>query len=702
MAAAHPTFVTPSSFPMFPPWSSTHYPVARTPLLPPNHPQSARQHNHHRHTNSFTKFRPLLSLQLIAWSRPCHHPPWGIYGIIVPSATSIIPSMLTSQSLRTLTTHDGRGRPKNTLSQLLAVTSLAANARKPPKMKANKLFTKVYYGGPVSHRPGLGRSKLTDGLIRQKIKQNSRSMTRLLGLQPITKTLSGGAEPTLTSTMSHHPKSRSTLSLRGLLVLPPHVGLKTSARKGKAILQLNDDHDDDEYEDVGATDDEASVPATRGFVTPNPDPNTSQSPPQATETSTNVTTDHSSDHLLPGPVPGKHVAADQFELVPDDVTVRPKFSPQESTDDLLNGAAYGGSLLLSQSTGLTRKIDLHRTSIATSPETKPVSPSVDESNEKLNPSSSHNDNVASAPSQTSSSSSEPLAGPTAIKRKPTPKFSNNFSSFLAPDTHTHTQSDTRTQQRLWLQRENSLMDVPHLDANNLNNFSNLSLSNLMFAHNQSTTNMTQFASGSSSGSKSNILGDSNDVTPSGSSGGAIGSTTGGEVSLQGALQGALVTTPSTTSEPTNLNQFLRSVLSSNSRVLQKMELERFSREYLSVRRYQNPVAELLDRINHLNHTDQININKRERRQKPLLKLSDIEAESSAIVLRLWQEAVALCTGPSGYPSHGSLAPRITQSHDGSTQSHRPIYLNPQNHRQQIPATMVRQSGPKFKKQEANL
>lgn len=604
--------------------------------------------------------------------------------------------MLTSHTLRLLTTHDGRGRPKLTLAQLLAVTSLAANARKPPKIKANKLFTKVYYGGPTSHRPGLGRSKLTDGLIRQKLKQNSLSMTRLLGLQPITKTLSGGSENTSsTTTMTSHPKSRLTLSLRGLLVLPPHVGLKTSARKGKAILQLNDDHDDDEYEDVGATDDEVSVPATRGFITPNPDPNNSNS-----ETSTNTST--SSDRLLSGPVPRKNAAADQFELIPDDVTVQPKFSPQASTDDLLNGAAYGGSLLLSQSTGLTRKIELpHPAS------TKSKSPALandDDKYDKQQPpqSSSLPPRVEAAPAaapsnQTTSSSSMPPVEPTPLKRKPTPKFSNNFASFLAPDTHTHAQSDTRTQQRLWLQRENSLMDVPHLDANNLNNFSNLSLSNLMFAHNQSTTNMTQFASGSSSGSKTNMLGDSNDTTP-GSTGGPLGSTTGGEISLQGALQGALVTTPGA-SEPTNLNQFLRSVLSSNSRVLQKMELERFSREYLCVRRYQNPVAELLDRINHLSHTDQIKINKRDRRLEPPLKLSDIEAESAAIVLRLWQDAIAQSTGLS---SHAGLTPRITQTHESGAQPHRPVYLNPQSYRQQVPAPMVRQSGPKFKKQEANL
>ncbi|KAA8906744.1 hypothetical protein DIURU_000905 [Diutina rugosa] len=495
--------------------------------------------------------------------------------------------------------------------------------------------------------------------------------------------------------MSPHPKSRSTSSLRGLLVSPPHVGLKTSARKGKAILELNDDHDDDEYEDVGATDDEVSVPATRGFITPNPDPNSSNS-----ETSTNTST--SSDRLLSGPVPRKNAAADQFELIPDDVTVQPKFSPQASTDDLLNGAAYGGSLLLSQSTGLTRKIESPHP--ASTKSKSPVLANDDDNYDKQQPpqSSSSPPRVevasAAAPSNsTNSSSSMPPVEPTPLKRKPTPKFSNNFSSFLAPDTHTHAQSDTRTQQRLWLQRENSLMDVSHLDANNLNNFSNLSLSNLMFAHNQSTTNMTQFASGSSSGSKTNMLGDSNDTTP-GSTGGALGSTTGGEISLQGALQGALVTTPGA-SEPTNLNQFLRSVSSSNSRVSQKMESERFSREYLSVRRYQNPVAESLDRINHLSHTDQIKINKRDRRSEPPSKLSDIEAESAAIVSRLWQDAIASSTG---FSSHAGSTPRITQTHESGAQPHRPVYSNPQNYRQQVPAPMVRQTGPKFKKQEANL
>ena len=105
----------------------------------------------------------------------------------------------------------------------------------------NKSLTKLSTSTGATARPHLNRSKSTEVLLKSRqggaLKRNSRSLTKMTALQPMTKTTSS---PTL-------PTHKSTTSLKNINSTCS-IGLKSSARKGKAILQLNDD--DADYEDV--------------------------------------------------------------------------------------------------------------------------------------------------------------------------------------------------------------------------------------------------------------------------------------------------------------------------------------------------------------------------------------------------------------------------------------------------------------------
>lgn len=728
-----------------------------------------------------------------------------------PRPTSHGSTVLTL-SLRTSLNHDSRGRTKQSVGPVSL--GQANTSRKANKGKAGRLGLQLKLQTlppaalvAVLHRPGLGRSKSTDGLLRSKVRSN-RLFTKLSTVHPLTKTLSGGtlahisllaAAAVAQAAHSGHAKLRLTLSLKALAESPlaPIIGLKLSSRKGKAILRLNDDAEDDEYEDVDlVAEDELSRHGSVSQVKPNHTttdislhsidcppsqqpsriklpsldcsvsqehytepskqgievrkPRHSAEPRQNVHTSLIRSQSPFSRSLevqvslrtlssLPGlellrqPLVRLHLRHQNVgvELPPRDpgdasgsrstrshhhsdrsysralLPHEHSVSTRSSTDDLMSGAAYGGSMLLSQSTGLTRKVNPGSS-------TGHSGSGVHDGGDQLIPESSGSVMAAQSSPQEGilfKASGETHAnaksdGPTTRGRKghygyqeknsapfssqprPDANFSNNFAQFLNLDATGTSQGqhpllvETRTQQRLWLQRENSLMDVPHLDANNLNNFSNLSLSNLMFSHNQSSTNMQQMAANagfSRDGAYTSLGRDSTrgsfqgsgGVTPQGYEGSGDPSVNNVQLQFTGALAtpsverqlvyGGTDGTSTPGGEALNLNTFLRLVLSSsNHRVSQKMEFERLNREYLNLRRYRNPVAELLDRIADLEHVDQIKIKKtRDISKKKESGLATVrgstgavsnnaesdtaierDTEAQALVSKLWQDAIS--------------------------------------------------------------
>ncbi|KAL6453556.1 hypothetical protein SBY92_005127 [Candida maltosa Xu316] len=266
-------------------------------------------------------------------------------------------SLVTRPSLAT--------NPRSASTNTIPRNSSTPSLNKKSKLKGhnrssshNKLLNKLSTSTGSTVRPHLNRSKSTDTLTRTRsggpLKRNSRSFTKVTPLQPMTKTISS---PTL-------KPNKSNSSLKG--PTPTH-GIKSSARKGKAILRLNDE--DGDYEDV----DEQSGEENEGENVPVPERFDSQ------ET---VSTIHSQgeqnipslyeqiNRILPEPTPAAEEppkVGNKLEVVEEGNTIdsiveqaNPGLagSTRSSTDDFSQANnLYGGSLLLSQSTGLVRKID---------------------------------------------------------------------------------------------------------------------------------------------------------------------------------------------------------------------------------------------------------------------------------------------------------------------------------------------------------
>lgn len=543
----------------------------------------------------------------------------------------------------------GAGRSASS-SNISVNTSNLASHRKthPSRLKShnrslshNKLLNKLSTSTtPASVRPNLNRSKSTDGLTKggrhtTAIKRNNRSFTKVTGLQPLTKTVS-----------NHSVKSnKSNSSLKGLGGATTTGGIKPSARKGRATLNLDDD--DKEYEDVDEPPDEGDVVAA-------PQPERFDS--QETVSTTHLNSDQNIpslyeqiNRILPDPTPQDDVVYDnrpKLDVVEEGKAIdektankndskRPDLvsSVQSSAEDVTqNNNLYGSSLLLSQSTGIVRKIDpisakvteiypnRHNQNDSQQPE------SVSGISFKANPMEAVNTNIAKPvttnqnvsqnnsyqPDQTiftnlqrtnnqymqTKQNGERLPNTRPIQNNksvnPLNNGANNYSEFLRSTSSSsdlqHGPSkniETRTQQKLWLQRESSLLDVTNMDPARRSNFSNLSLNNLMFSHNYNLSHSSNPNSYQSQHGISSTLGPLTPVTP------------GPVQGVPGFNNGTI--TPDRGPSSVNVNGLLHMVQNTHQNSIQsRTEFERLNREYLNVRRHLNPVGESLNRLQSLN------------------------------------------------------------------------------------------------------
>ncbi|KAG2735428.1 hypothetical protein G9P44_001642 [Scheffersomyces stipitis] len=637
-------------------------------------------------------------------------------------------------------------------------------------MSHNKLVTSLSTSAKhTGARPSMNRSKSSDVLIKTRstgaLKRNNRSFTKISGLQPLTKTVSNQS--------IRSNKSTGSLKMLNATTVAPLHGIKTTSRKGRAILKLNeDDANNEEYEDLNddnneeidnsnksnSSNDNADDDRTfssgsdrRGRSNVDPQLRSSQFLQNINATSVvenavslieqinNVPDDlpklvnaelpevetvenanedykngnrkesenqnergienenrsrrHDGDDSVrfsmsqtelhsPSPSTGEDREDSRdnsrngrnHSKGPVDQLKRELSSARSSTDDLTTNNLYGGSLLLSQSTGLTKKIDpknanhhLHQKMLGADVYTtgninvnngdshKGRTESSIESNHsetisgisfRANPIESHlaepvttNRNVVQnnsyQPNQTIFNNLQRTNNQYLNTKKqsyshnqqqqqkeqqqhhihqqqnqiqqpthPVNTGVNNFSNFLtnnststpsSAESHSAHNIETRTQQRLWLQRENSLMDVTNLDPSQLSNFSNLSLNNLMFAHNyngnQSQVNMRDIYQQQQS--PLTPVGTGSNLSNTNAAGAAGGSSSlannqvvphqGGSVDSYGSL--------------TNVNGLLHMVQSSHQNSIQsRTEFERLNREYLNVRRHLNPIGECLNRL----------------------------------------------------------------------------------------------------------
>ncbi|CAI5757939.1 unnamed protein product [Candida verbasci] len=426
-------------------------------------------------------------------------------------------------------------------------------------------------------RPNLNRSKSTDGLIRRNnsaLKRNGRSFTKINGLQPLTKTL-----------------SNPSIKCGGT------IGLKTSAKKGKAILSLNDD--DGDFEDVNEPADKVKGPVPERFDQTSISSNSNREP-EVPSLYNNLD------------VPTPFEENKKLEVVEEHTNTepaRPDLISTKSSDDDFSSNLYGGSLLLSQSTGLIKKIEKDY-----GPEEIKYSDSISGISFKANPIENiakpitTNKNVVKDNSyevnktiysnlqrsfnKNESKNSTPLNNP------------NNFSDFLKPNhsssSDLNNNLETRTQQRLWLQRESSLMDVTNLE--NKSNFSNLSLNNLMFSHSYSNHNLS-----------------------------SLNSTTNND------------------GHPSNNNMLMHMVSTQNS-IQSRTEFERLNREYLNVRRHTNPIGESLNRVDQYLHKDELRIVKTKKTETE--NLNSFKEFSPSAINKIWQDAVIATSSKS---NHGQRA-----------------------------------------------
>ena len=583
---------------------------------------------------------------------------------------------MSLSNIPSMSNNNGRGRTK------VATGTTQPNKKLHTKLKShnrsyshNKVLNKLSTSSTplvptMGSRPNLNRSKSTDGLIRPTnrygaLKKNSRSFTKLASLQPLTKTI-----------LNQSIKSnKSTGSLKGMNTAHHLSGLKTSGRKGKAILKLNDnDNDNNDYEDMendSSHNDNAAENINR---------NENSRDERALSTSFTNYENENDKQEIKGP---------------SQLPLERSLSAQSSSDDLVtNSNMYGGSLLLSQSTGLTRKInsaynnnssaspilthktaDTHESSMGST-----NSESVSGISFKANPMDNVNksqNNVAEPvitnknviqdnsyqPNQTIFSNLQRNNQAQSNSNKVTDQngsSSNNaisndqsLQSYLQQANQPQHNIETRTQQRLWLQRENSLMDVVNVDPNR-SNFSSLSLNNMMFAHsyNQSQQNIRDISQTSNQ-----VTGP---VTPQ-------SETTPYEMSHNNSVNAI---TANNAPQPgndqsnsmSNINGLLTMVQNSHQNSIQsRTEFERLNREYLNVRRHLNPIGESLNRVEQImKNTKEIKVAKKNSHKKSLSVSSihsnstnantfkefspsfqEKEQEISSTLNNLWQEALIL-------------------------------------------------------------
>ncbi|CUM56921.1 unnamed protein product [Debaryomyces fabryi] len=591
--------------------------------------------------------------------------------------------MSLSNTMSSMGNTSGRGRTK------IATGTTQPNKKLHTKLKShnrsfshNKVLNKLSTSSTplvptMGTRPNLNRSKSTDGLIRPTnrhgaLKKNSRSFTKLTGLQPLTKTI-------LNQSIK---SSKSSGSLKGMNTAHHLGGLKTSGRKGKAILKLNDDdNDNNDYEDMEneSVDDDNEDASAKENGNGNEINNDEKSLLPANFTN------YENDKLeIKGP-----------SQLPLERSLSGAPSARSSSEDLVaNSNMYGGSLLLSQSTGLTRKInsaynnnnsaspilthkatDTHDSSMGST-----NSESVSGISFKANPMDNVNkfqNNVAEPiitnknviqdnsyqpnqtifnnlqrNNQTQSSSNKSISQNISSSNN---GISNDQSlqSYLQQSNQPQHNIETRTQQRLWLQRENSLMDVVNVDPNR-SNFSSLSLNNMMFAHNynQSHQNIRDMPQVSNQ-----VTGP---VTPQNENGPYEMSNNSSVNTI--ATNNAPQPGNDHSNSISNINGLLTMVQNSHQNSIQsRTEFERLNREYLNVRRHLNPIGESLNRVEEImKNTKEIKVTKKNSHKKAQSVSSvhsnstnantfkefspsfqEKEQEITSTLNKLWQEALIL-------------------------------------------------------------
>lgn len=541
-------------------------------------------------------------------------------------------------------------------------------------------------------RPNIVRSRSTEVVFKTNnrpglLKRNNRSFSKLSSfgsLQPLTKSI-------LNQSIRSNKSANSLKGSAGI----PHTGLRTSSKRGKAIMRLNDDDaDSNEYEDIeNSSYRENRDNSADTFEAQEKDSlkynenethndirqadklnegenysteNTTQSPYHPERGVEHNTEGHRHEGDVGESKPDdeahkKHERAednDKKDVAEPDSQRKLETTPTEaiasrysSTDDLsTTGNLYGGSLLLSQSTGLTKKIGKNEMNTAKHPENRYQVQTGVQAN--MNPTfmagqrnphedsglrkdlmltighgSLANSSVDSAgesnggisfkayPINSNSTSVDHNIAEPVITNKnvnqassyqPHQTILNNLKNNgnVAPDrtyahaevphpqnakdqslqsflnqsqAHQHT-IETRTQQRLWLQRENSLMDIANAGGLRTN-FSNLSLNNLMFAHNRSSQNIRE--QGQMLMTPNNIHGNDGQ-----------GDSYINNNSLHTASQPSIDRQASSNS----ISGFLAAKNSSLNSIQTKTEFERLNREYLNVRRHLNPIGESLNRI----------------------------------------------------------------------------------------------------------
>lgn len=565
----------------------------------------------------------------------------------------------------TLSTSSGRPHGLSRSKSTDVITRMGGHQQ---MKRNNKSFTKLSSLHPTKSSTNLSMSRAVGALQPLTKTTLNSSMTRGSGMHPLTKTVlrdsakhyalrktilngsqKGGFVPLSRNKSELSIKSnKSNSSLKGASN-GQHGGLKSSAKRGRAILKLNEEYPDENYEDISndSEADDEDTSATENKL--------EKSEPRQ-YSSDNITDDPENDERSSALYGGRQ--SPKQGMLPSG------YKTTDSSSEDLSRNMYGGSFLLSQSTGMTKKIGskapgsdysflegsgsralgngengpgeisgvggiggglVFKTGdnkdSADSPEpivtkTNVAKGGLYHSNQSIFSNLQRND--------LQFSSNMKLQRPPNNERKLHSLSSKNFSGFLESNNNPATPGlETRTQQRLWLQRENSLMDVSsNLDPANLTNFSNLSLNKLMFAHNMNSSANVRDMQISRQGSYANY-----DVSN--------GIKNDNPAAFQNDQAGAL----------TNFMNIIQNVHQNS--IQSRTEFERLNREYVNVRRHSNPVAASLARIEQFMQNGGVGIVGVSARQNDTLAFIDkdgatgeeLEQYKTQQLNRLWQEAL---------------------------------------------------------------
>lgn len=624
--------------------------------------------------------------------------------------------------------HDIYQRPKASTSSVIQGSKKGHQKKNLYRsISQNKSLTKL--GTPTLpqvsgglNRPNLGRSKSSDMITRTghrvgSLKRNNRSLTRLStwsGLQPLTKT-----------TLNLSMKRANNLGLgKSSSTSAVHIGgIKSSGKKERAILRLNEDNlESDEYEDVeNATADGKEKEALDKIQQYNIDSGDASAENEQSKHNkafgdTLVDLDSASDVKQT-----EHMGKLKIDESNNDNSVSDSVTEPSSHKNL-----YGGSLLLSQSTGLVKKVDPsihtlkldftnngdffsnensshpdlgynipngrtqldinHDGSSGLSFKASPPRAILAASNKVAHPiiTNSHSSqgnsyqpnksifsNLQRSNSQylSAKNRAQEYAMRTAHNRISESGNSDTLESYLDLNPSSHNNTETRTQQRLWLQRENSLMDVVNSSASR-SNFSNLSLNNLMFANNYSSQNIRNLASSHQMqrGNTNELSVNEPNTTENARSEERLHNRLNNDVSSSNVSINGLLKTHSTFQNP----------------IQSRTEYERLNREYLNVRRNLNPVGENLNRMKtHYKDWEGIPTNKGAQSSpsydhessdsvNSFLEYSPRfnrnESEINGHLQRLWQDAITLTLSIN--PSH-QRSLLHTPQHPSHLQTQRP-------------------------------